>query len=77
MTTDEDENGERVQVGDVVLAQLADRWRIRGTIRRRTKTHATVDVEKRFEIDDGLHETTEGDDSEVITLDQVLRRRES
>lgn len=59
--------------GDVVLVQLDDGDRIKGAIRERTKTHATIDVERRFDIDDNLRSTTDTEETTVITLDQVLR----
>lgn len=58
-------------VGDAVLVERDDGERIKGQIRERTKTHATINVEKRF--DDRLHSTTVTDETLVIVLNQVLK----
>ncbi|WP_058364918.1 hypothetical protein [Haloparvum sedimenti] len=61
----------KFDAGDAVLVEFEDGERVKGTIRERTKTHATIDVEKRF--DSERLPTFPADETRVITLDQVLR----
>lgn len=57
--------------GDVVLVEFDDGERVKGTITRRTKTHATIDVETKF--DSTRQPVNVTDETRVITLDQILR----
>lgn len=59
-------------VGDAVLVESeGDGERVKGRIRERTKTHATIDVEKRF--DSRLNVTKVTDETRVIVLNRVLK----
>jgi hypothetical protein len=60
------------EVGDAVLVEAdGDGKRVKGRIRERTKTHATIDVEKRF--DSRLNVTKVTDETRVIVLNRVLK----
>jgi hypothetical protein len=67
-------SGPEPAVGDAVLVDIGDGERIKGTIRERTKTHATVDCERQFDVDRNLEGMPPADESVVVTLDQVLKR---
>lgn len=57
--------------GDAVLVEFDDGERVKGVITRRTKTHATIDVVKKF--DSARQPIGVTDETRVITLNQVLR----
>jgi|GEM_PF-2874149 len=61
-------------IGETVLVDIGDGDRIKGTIRERTKTHATIDCEKQFDVGNDLRRTDPEDESVVVTLDCVLKR---
>lgn len=60
-------------VGDTILVELDEGDRIKGTIRERTSTHATVHVEKQFDIDSNLQPKGSTSDNIVITLNDILK----
>lgn len=57
--------------GDAVLVEFDDGERVQGTITRRTKTYATINIEKKF--DSTRQPVNATDETRVITLNQVLR----
>jgi hypothetical protein len=60
------------EVGDAVLVESdGDGRRVKGRIQERTRTHATIDIEKRF--DSRLNVTKVTDETRVIVLNEVLK----